>query len=129
MTCATITNLMNIKDVTEEDAKLIRRVWNFVGANALRAFLSRPAINLKGRFNYVLGIQRGSVNIKQAAIDIILGTYGVEYLGQRKVNREHVYYCNTGDSYGTTVIFDGSHLRVACWADYVERNIVSTREF
>ena len=124
MTCATVKSLLEIKDVTEDDAKLIRKVWNIVGATALRDFLARPAINDKGRFNYALE-QRGSVNIKQAAVNRILGTHGVEYLGKRKGNRNHVYYCNAGDTYATTVLFDGDHLRVGTWGDLVERDLMT----
>lgn len=127
MTCATIKSLMQIKDVTEADAKLIRAVWNCVGPEATRKILKRfhnPVRHAGGRnFTYAMD-QRGSVNIKQAAIDTILNTSGVEYLGKRKGNREHVYYCNAGDTYSTTVMFDGEHLRVGCIGDLVERNLI-----
>lgn len=124
MTCATVKRLMEIKDVTEADALLIRKVWNTVGVTALREFLARPAINDKGRFNRALE-EPGSVNIKQAAVDVILGTHGVEYLGKRKGNRNHVYYCNAGDTYATTVLFDGEHLRVGTWGDLVEADLMT----
>lgn len=132
MTCATVKSLMQIKDVTEDDALLIRVIWNTYGATALRDLLEK--LN-NGRqyanrnFTYAVE-QRGSVNIKHAAINAILGTCGVEHLGKRKGNREHVYYCNAGDPYSTTVLFDGEHLRVGCWGDLVERNLITeSREF
>lgn len=127
MTCATVANLMNIKDVTEADARLIRKVWSLIGATQTRAYLARPAVNLKGRFDSVLANCSGSVNLKEGAIDRILGTSGVEYLGQRKRNRNHVYYCNGGDVYATTVIFDGQHLRVGCVGDLIEADLINER--
>lgn len=126
MTCASIEMLTTIKDCSEADAKLIRKVWSLVGATATRAYLERPAINLNGRFDYAIE-QRGSVNMKQAAINRILDTHGVELLGQRKRNREYVYYCNAGDMYSTTVMFDGEHLRVGCVGDLIEKNLISER--
>jgi len=127
MTCASVTNLQNIKDVTEADARLIRKVWSLMGATQTRAYLLRPAINLNGRFSSLADTAKGSANLKQGAIDIILGTHGVEYLGQRKGNREHVYYCNAGDTYATTVLFDGLHLRVGDIGNLIERNLISER--
>lgn len=48
-------------------------------------------------------------------IDQILQTHGVEHLGVLKRSGEHVYYCNSGDAYATTVVFVGMDLRVQCW--------------
>jgi hypothetical protein len=120
---------MQIKDVTEADARLIRAVWNCVGPTATRKILERfHSVERYANRNFTNALEcRGSVNIKQAAIDVIINTCGVEYLGQRKRNREHVYYCNSGDGYSATIMFDGEHLRVGCWADLVERNLISER--
>jgi hypothetical protein len=128
MTCASLENLQTIKDVTRDDAVLIRKIWHTVGPDALRAMLRRPVYNIAGRFDHACE-QRGSTNIKQAAINVVIAACGVEYLGQRKGNREHVYYCNGGDTYSTTILFDGLHLRVGCIGDMVEKNLISSREF
>lgn len=58
--CASVKTLMALKDVTKEDAENIRKVWQTV------------------------------TNRREAReqIDRILKTYGVEYLGQHKRNRE-----------------------------------------
>lgn len=128
MTCASVKSLMEIKDVTEDDAKLIRAVWNCVGPSATRALLEmhKPYDRCPANRNFEYACDmRGSTNIKQAAIDTIIGTCGVEYLGKRKGNREHVYYCNAGDAYSTTVMFDGEHLRVGYWGYLVEKNLIS----
>jgi hypothetical protein len=130
MTCATVKSLMEIKDVTEDDAKLIREIWQCVGPKETSALLEKNLDTTRYAnrdFTYALE-QHNSKHMKRHAIDAILGTCGVEYLGLRKRNREHVYYCNTGESYAATVLFDGDHLRVNCWADLVERNLISERE-
>lgn len=124
MTCASLENLQNIKDVTEEDARLIRKLWSIIGGTYVRAYLERPAINDKGRFDLVLANNRGGTNLRQAAINVIMGGHGVEHLGQRKGNREHVYYVNAGDTYATTILFDGLHLRVGDIGTLIERGLI-----
>jgi hypothetical protein len=91
-----VQNLMSIKDVTEEDANKIRHIWHTVG--------NRP--------------------IARQRIDGVLRTSGVEFLGHHKRLCVPVYYCNAGDTYATTVVFLGPVMRVACWGDYVEKNLV-----
>lgn len=89
--------LTTIKDVTRADALAIRNAWRTIK-------------------------NRGEA---RAAIDAILRTHGVEYLGQHKRTCEHIYYCNAGDSYASTVIFAGLSARVACWGDIVERGLIA----
>lgn len=97
-TAASIKSLMQIKDVTEEDAKAIRAIW--------RELPSESSFD------------------KANKIDAILRTYGVEFLGQHRRTGAGVYYCNAGDTYATTVLFIGPRLVVGCWGDLVERNAV-----
>lgn len=97
-TVASTKALMEIKDVTEEDAKAIRALWR---TERLR-------------------------NAARSGVDRILRTHGVEYLGINKRTKAEVYYCNAGDTYATTVLFVGPHLRVGCWGDLVERGTVAT---
>lgn len=97
---ASIAALMTIKDVTEDDAKEIRHIWRTV------------------------------TNRREArdAINNVLRTHGVEYLGVHRRTADHVYYCNTGETYATTVIFSGLRMRVACWGDMVEKNLIKEPE-
>lgn len=93
---ASVKALMEIKDVTAEDAARIREIW----------------------FN--VASRRGA----RGQIEAILRTYGIEYLGVHKRSHEHVYYANGGDTYDTTVLFIGPRLAVGCWGDLVERNMI-----
>lgn len=94
--CASVKTLMTLKDVTREDAEAIRKTWR------------------------TIGIRRDA----RAAIDKILQTYGVEYLGQHKRTGEHIYYCNSGDTYAPTIMFSGLRMFVSCWGDLVEKNLI-----
>lgn len=96
---ASIKALTTIKDVTPEDAKEIRRIW--------------------------LSVRKRQE--ARDAIDTVLRTFGVEYLGIHRTSGEDTYYCNAGDTYATTVVFIGKTMRVACWGDYIERNLVKER--
>jgi hypothetical protein len=91
-TCASMASLQTIKDVTPADAWLIRHYW--------RTLVDRRDA--------------------RAAIDKVLRTHGVEYLGVRKRADEDVYYCNAGDTYASTVIFIGPRMVVGCWGDLIE---------
>ena len=95
-TCPSVKSLMEIKDVTQEDAEKIRAIWK--------------TVTLPGK--------------ARNQIDTILRTHGVEYLGWHKRRQDHIYYCNAGDTYATTVTFIGQRMHVACWADYIERNMI-----
>ena len=91
-----IKKLMEIKDVTPEDAKKIRAIMQ--GA---------------GRVNGETRMER---------IDAVLGTFGVEYIPKGHNDRSPaIYYCNAGDTYAWTVLKVNGQFRVGCWGDIVER--------
>lgn len=55
-------------------------------------------------------------------IDRILNTHGVEYIPQgHNAKSPAITYCNTGDTYGTTILYVNGRYRVGCWGDIVER--------
>lgn len=99
--CASVTALLQIKDVTAEDAAAIRKIWQTV-PNRQEA---------------------------REQIDKILRTHGVEYLGQHRRSREAVDYCNAGDPYTYTVLFHGPRMIVGCWGDLVEKKLIRDGEF
>lgn len=96
-TAASIKSLMQIKDVTEEDAKAIRAIWHASWKS-----------------------NTGGMTEARERIDAILRTSGVEWLGVHKRAGKSVYYCNAGDTYATTVLFIGHRLIVGCWGDLAE---------
>ena len=58
------------------------------------------------------------------AINIVLGTYGVEPLGTvRAFSGPSYEYCNAGDTYATTLIYTRATdtIRIGCWGDIAER--------
>lgn len=113
---ASVKALLQIKDVTTDDAKLIRKVWK-MDSEQLRA-MNFPGIRECDIWRWK------DRELKRYLVDSILNTCGVEYLGYHKRNHEHVYYCNAGDTYSCTVLFIGSRLVVGCWGDLVERGLI-----
>lgn len=117
-TCTSIKRLMEIKDVTEEDAKLIRAVWKNENIHEIIALYADAEALWKQ--NTKMGLLR----LKYLCVDKIIRTYGVEFLGMLKRTTEDVYYCNTGDTYAATAVFIGSRLVVNCWGHYAEKNLL-----
>ncbi len=70
--------------------------------------------------------QMWRVTMALHAIDKIVGTCGVEALGEGRHSEGYAppwEYLNTGDSYGTTLIYsrDSDNLYIGCWATIAER--------
>lgn len=56
------------------------------------------------------------------SIDAILGNCGVEYIPTgHNVQSPAIYYSNTGDSYGITVLKINEVFKIGSWGDIVER--------
>ena len=81
-----IQALMEIKDVTKEDAIKCREIWQTV-SNRREA---------------------------REQIDGLIRTCGVEYLGTHKRSGQAVYYCNAGDTYSTTIMSRNPSERSRC---------------
>lgn len=91
-----IASLVQIKDVTREDAKQIRSIMTGSGKVDGKTRMER--------------------------IDVVLRTRGVEYVSKGHTAKSpSFYYCNAGDPYATTVLKVGDRFRVGCWGDIVER--------
>lgn len=123
---ASVAALIQIKDVTREDARRIRAVWRADGTDAAHAaagpVASARVDSLHSRDYRAPSARR----VKRELIDAILQAHGVEYLGIARSNGASVYYCNAGDTYSTTVIFRGGVLSVGCYGDLIERDAVDT---
>lgn len=99
-------------------AKQIRNIWKAADRTELEKAVGYLEVREIERYNYH---PFDNCELKQIAINRILRSHGVEYLGYDKVSGQHVYYCNAGDTYAATVIFIGTRLIVGCWGDLVER--------
>ena len=62
-------------------------------------------------------------HMRMTALDAELETCGVEYIPKGRNQRSPAFdYCNTGDSYGITIVrFSDGRYRVSSWGDIVER--------
>jgi len=120
-----IKTLMTLKDVTREDAIAIREIMAGHRAIPCRGCgrlndigsVDPYPFNMCGHFHD--GRHRYS---RMAAIDVILGTFGVEYQ-ERGSNAKSpaFYYCNAGDAYARTILGVNGRFCVGCWGDIVER--------
>lgn len=107
--------------MTPETAKAIRIAWHSAREQLL-ANHPRVAEYARQCFN-----APATMVLRRMAIDDLLGTHGVEYLGTSRRTNAEVYYCNAGDSYAATIIFSGNALRVGCWGDLIEKRSVRER--
>lgn len=118
--------LCEIKDVTEETAKLIRAVWKALDADELIEVLEDTGNKeLADRISHHQLLS----HFKRDTIDQLLGTYGIEYLGRNRRTRDSVYYCNAGETYATTILFHGDNLIVTTMGDYVEAGLLDREEW
>lgn len=120
MRAASIKSLMEIKDVTDDDAKRIRAIWKAVKTDDMLDLFPGKREEMLDRILSARGSKQYR-RMQRELIDEILGTCGVEHLGYCNIANRHIYYCNGGDSYATTVCFVGESLTVSTMAYYVER--------
>lgn len=110
---ARVGMLKQIKDVTDQEARAMRRIW----LESLDRYGVAAMLHPAYRDKYLSRVAVDPTHFKKVAIDLILGTHGLErYEGKR----ESFWYCNAGDLYAPTVIFRGKAMRVGCVADFAE---------
>ena len=123
-TCPSVARLMELKDVDEEKAKLIRKIWRAYGRTETEALLdeyselSRVKQWYNGCFHKPLPRE-----VRRQAVDAVLGTYGVESIGRRKkgsMQNVEVSYCNAGDTYAPTLFFAYDRMFISTVGDEVE---------
>ena len=61
---------------------------------------------------------------KREILNELCGFHGIELLGQHTRSGKSVYYCNTGESYASTLCFMGRRLFVSSWGDLIENKTV-----
>lgn len=118
-TCSPTRRLREIKDITPDTARKVRRVWlTYTRQQLCKDFICCAEFVRDCHHPPETRI------LRRMAVDALLQTFGVEYLGESRKTRQGVYYCNTGDTYGHTVLFFGPHLRTGNWGDLIERRSI-----
>lgn len=124
MTYPSVKTLMQIKDVSAQDAETIRGIMKkhipvSCACGRMNDIGHADAYPYNVCSYYANGKHRYS---RMAAIDKVLGTHGVEYIPcGRSANSPAIYYCNMGDTYDATVMKIRGRFVVGCWGSYVER--------
>lgn len=120
--------------LTREQARLVKRLAKAVDSEAdLRVLIDascpQTAAYARQCYNdpYYTGMWRRTLVLH--AIDCMLGTHGVEALGEGERSDGYAppyEYLNAGDAYATTLIYkrDTDRVFVGCWSDLAERNLV-----
>ena len=98
--------LLEIKDVTDEDADLILGI--------IAGTIDSLEVSAKARYLVNTCYNDPEIHIiKLFAIDEILHTYGVE-------GEDDIEYCNAGDTYALTVMYVKGYWKVSTLGDEVE---------
>lgn len=67
-------------------------------------------------------LSEGGLQAVQDAYGAVLGTHGVEYIpAGRNSKSPSMLYLNTGETYGTTIIYSRRTYSIGAWGDRVER--------
>lgn len=118
-------------ELTREQAQLIKRLCALRDdRNALEVLVSRECPDTdsytRDCYRSVYESHMWRTTIVLHAIDHILGTCGVEALGDTEPRAGYApeyEYCNTGDAYASTLIYRraSDNLFIGSWATIVER--------
>lgn len=128
MRCPSAKSLLaTFRNLTPEHAKLIRKLARLADEPVkLEALIVDECTNTdRHLFGDPYRTATWRRNIMLRAIDELLGTHGVEPLGPVDMHAGPPYsYCNTGDSYAVTVVYErkGDRLILASWGDLAERH-------
>lgn len=128
----------SVKSLAHENIRLdcepeiIRDIWKAAGPDGLIAVCKKRGLLAQ----YDAIVKRGNGyyrnhstrEIKRELINDLAGFHGIEYLGQLRRSHEHVYYCNAGDPYATTLVFIDNRMIVSCWGHYVENGLIFERD-
>lgn len=120
------------KDLDSEKAELIRKLAKAADDGDALEKLVQNTPSLRSTAAYVRSLHSspyGSkiwrVTVALHAMDVLLGTHGVEALGPVDMHEGPPYeYLNTGDSYNTTLIYkrDSDNLFIGAWGDIAEKH-------
>lgn len=123
-TCPSVARLMELKDVDEEKAKLIRKIWKTFGAPDTERLLEDYAELKKVKeWHDRCYYKPRPREVRRRAVDAVFGTCGVEVIGRRNKGTFQnvvVYYCNAGDTYAPTLCFVYDRMFISTLGDEVE---------
>lgn len=130
MRCPTIPTLMKHFPLTRAEAAKIRKLAKLADdgdklAEFIEAECPETQAYVRQCYNDPFDSHTWRVTMALHAIDRVLGTLGVEPLGEVNVRNGPPYeFCNTGDTYATTLIYkrDTDTLFIGNWGDLVERH-------
>ena len=133
MRSPTVKNLLaTFRDLTEDNAKLIRKLAKVEYSGSLledtiNKHCPETARQVSRMYNNPYANQLWRTTVALHAIDRLLGTYGVETIDP--VNTDNMFtgprfeYCNAGDTYATTLIYDrdNDRLFIGCMGNIAEK--------
>lgn len=122
--CASVKNLEQLK--LDCDASLIRAIWKAKNVDEIADVYPDVGTMVKNNSGYY---DNYLLELKRACVNHAGGYHGVEFLGSHRRSGDLVYYCNAGDTYAGTMIFNGRRLVVGTWGDMVERNQIKELKY
>jgi hypothetical protein len=124
-------NLQTYLKLSPEQAKLVRALAHacddgeVLGA-LVEASVPKTAEYVRRMHSDPYGSHMWRVTVALHAMDVVVGTYGVEPLGPTSgpSYAPPYEYLNTGDTYGTTLVYRRrtDTLSIGNWGDIVERH-------
>ena len=124
-------NLQTYRKLTPEQAKLVRALAHACDDGEVLSALVEASVPATAEYvrrmhGYPYGSHVWRVTVALHAMDVVVGTFGVEPLGPpRGGDYAPPYeYLNTGDTYGTTLVYrrKTDTLSIGNWGDIAERH-------
>jgi len=131
MRCPSSQNLQSRLNITVEQARLVRALARAADDGEVLAALvegscPETAAYVRSMHSSPYDSRMWRVTVALHAMDKVVGTFGVESLGppQGSSGAPPYEYLNTGNTYGTTLIYKRSSdsLSVGSWGDIAERH-------
>lgn len=117
MRCASLKSLSTITP----HGKRVREVWCKLTRTQLIDEFPAVAAYVSACYS-----PPGTRILRRMAVDIVLETYGVEFLGVHRRTATAIHYANAGDTYIATALFCGNTLRVGCWGDLIDNGAIKS---